>query len=172
MRCAAVLLVLCFLAPALPAEEPTPSTSEGVVERALSWIGVKYRFGSSDERRGFDCSGLVRRAFSTVGIELPASAAAQYRVGEKVPLAELSPGDLVFFRNTYKPGISHVGIYLGENRFVHAASRRQRVVVDALDAPYYRTRFAGGRRVTDEPRVKLTEEMQRVIEQLPFGLLY
>lgn len=122
-----------------------------MVERALSWIGVKYRFGGQDEVRGFDCAGLVRRAFSTLAVDLPRTAAAQFRHGCIVPREELQPGDLVFFRNTYKRGISHVGIYIGGGEFVHAASRRRSVVVDRLDSPYFDTRFAGGRRVAVMP---------------------
>lgn len=118
-----------------------------MVERALSWLGVRYRFGGQDEKKGFDCAGLVRRVFSSLAIDLPRTASAQFRHGCVVPREELQPGDLVFFRNTYKRGISHVGIYIGGGEFVHAASRRRAVVVDKLDSPYFRTRFAGGRRV-------------------------
>ena len=117
-----------------------------MVARALSWIGVRYRFGGQDEKKGFDCAGLVRRAFSTIA-DLPRTAAAQFRQGCEVRRDELQPGDLVFFRNTYKPGISHVGIYVGAGEFVHAANRRRSVVVDRLDQAYYSTRFAGGRRI-------------------------
>lgn len=120
-----------------------------MVERALSWIGVRYRFGGEDEKKGFDCAGLVRRAFRNI-VELPRTAASQFRHGLFVSREELKPGDLVFFRNTYKRGISHVGIYVGDGRFVHAASSRRAVVVDRLDTEYYRTRFAGGRRVVKD----------------------
>ena len=137
---------LALLAPAAFAEEE-PRAQPGMVERALTWIGVKYRFGGSDEKKGFDCAGLVRRAFSSVAVDLPRTAAAQFRLGCIVPREELQPGDLVFFKNTYKRGISHVGIYIGGGEFVHAASRRRSVVVDRLDMPYFDKRFAGGRRV-------------------------
>jgi cell wall-associated NlpC family hydrolase len=145
----AVTLLLALIAPAVFAEEeaaPPPQQQPGMVTRALSWIGVRYRFGGQDEKKGFDCAGLVRRVFSTI-VDLPRTAAAQFRQGCEVPRNELQPGDLVFFRNTYKPGISHVGIYVGDGEFVHAASRRRSVVVDRLDQAYYSTRFAGGRRI-------------------------
>ena len=132
-------------------EPPAPAAAQppkGMVERALSWIGVRYQFGGEDEKKGFDCAGLVRRAFSSI-TKLPRTAASQFREGLFVKREELQPGDLVFFKNTYKRGISHVGIYIGEGRFVHAASSRRAVVVDRLDATYYRTRFAGGRRVVN-----------------------
>lgn len=118
-----------------------------MVERALSWLGVRYRFGGQDEKKGFDCAGLVRRVFGAFAVDLPRTAAAQFRHGCIVDREELQPGDLVFFRNTYKRGISHVGIYIGNGEFVHAASRRRAVAVDRLDAPYFRERFAGGRRL-------------------------
>ncbi len=141
-----VFVLLALAAPAVLAEEE-PREQPGMVDRALSWIGVRYRFGGQDEKKGFDCAGLVRRVFSTVAIELPRTAAAQFRHGCLVPRDELQPGDLVFFRNTYKRGISHVGLYIGGGEFVHAASRRRSVVVDRLDSSYFSTRFAGGRRL-------------------------
>lgn len=148
---AVLLASLVFAAPSY-AQENDAQTSEteprpGIIERAMSWLGVRYRFGGSDEAKGFDCAGFVRRVFSGEGITLPRSAATQFEKGCAVALDELQPGDLVFFRNTYKPGISHVGIYLGDNRFIHAASRRRSVVVDRIDAPYYLTHFAGARRL-------------------------
>ena len=143
-----IAVLAALLAPAVfadPVEDPHPKPS--MVERALSWLGVRYRFGGEDERRGFDCAGFVRHAFAGMVSDLPRTAAAQFRHGCIVPREELQPGDLVFFRNTYKRGISHVGIYIGDGAFVHAASRRRAVVVDALDSPYFRTRFAGARRI-------------------------
>jgi cell wall-associated NlpC family hydrolase len=142
-----VLVVLAaLLAPVAVAEETPQEPRPGMVERALSWLGVRYRFGGQDEKKGFDCAGLVRRVFSTI-VDLPRTAAAQFRQGCIVRRDELQPGDLVFFENTYKRGISHVGIYIGKGEFVHAASSRRSVVVDRLDAPYFDRRFAGGRRI-------------------------
>jgi cell wall-associated NlpC family hydrolase len=135
-----------------------------MVDRALSWIGVRYRFGGQDEKKGFDCAGLVRRAFASVR-DLPRTAASQFREGFLVSRDELKPGDLVFFKNTYKRGISHVGIYVGDGRFVHAASSRRAVVVDKLDAEYYSSRFAGGRRVVKDvlpaPVLSAVEELRQ-----------
>jgi cell wall-associated NlpC family hydrolase len=150
-----VAVLGALLSSAAFAEEPTapapaePQQPKGMVERALSWIGVRYRFGGQDEVKGFDCAGLVRRAFSSV-VDLPRTAASQFRQGFFVSREDLKPGDLVFFQNTYKHGISHVGIYIGDGRFVHAASSRRAVVVDRLDCEYFRTRFAGGRRVAKD----------------------
>ncbi|MGZ8710642.1 MAG: C40 family peptidase, partial [Thermoanaerobaculia bacterium] len=141
-----LVLLGALLAPMVLADEAPPEPRPGMVERALSWLGVRYRFGGQDEKRGFDCAGLVRRAFSAV-VDLPRTAAAQFRHGCIVERGELQPGDLVFFRNTYKRGISHVGIYIGDGQFVHAASRRRAVRIDRLNAPYFDKRFAGGRRI-------------------------
>jgi cell wall-associated NlpC family hydrolase len=139
--------VFIFLLAALPLaaqEEPRP----GIIDRAMSWVGVRYRFGGSDEKKGFDCAGFVRRVISTtIGLQLPHSAATQFEEGCVVALDDLQPGDLVFFRNTYKRGISHVGIYLGDSHFIHAAGHKRSVVVDRLDSPYFVKHFAGGRRL-------------------------
>lgn len=123
------------------------AANDDIVERALAFLGIRYQFASENESKGFDCAGFVRRTFSAVGVQLPRTAADQFRKGCAVMRNELLPGDLVFFKNTYRRGISHVGIYIGEGRFIHAASTARRVVIDRLDAPYYAARFAGGRRV-------------------------
>lgn len=135
------LALACALAPVAGV------ANDLVVNRALGFLGVKYRFGSESETRGFDCAGFVRRTFSALGVHLPRTAALQFREGCIVAREDLLPGDMVFFSRTYKRGISHVGIYLGDGRFIHAASKGQRVKIDELDTPYYSSRFAGGRRV-------------------------
>jgi cell wall-associated NlpC family hydrolase len=127
---------------------PSPARADNsIVERALGFLGIKYKFASENENRGFDCAGLVKRTFALAGIRMPRTAAAQFREGCSVKREELLPGDLVFFKQTYKNGISHVGIYIGDGRFVHAASTPRRVQIDRLDAPYYASRFAGARRI-------------------------
>jgi len=147
---AVLVVLLALMAPVALAQEeevPLQEPRPGMVERALSWLGVRYRFGGQDEKRGFDCAGFVRRVFATM-TDLPRTAAAQYRRGCIVERNELQPGDLVFFKNTYKRGISHVGIYIGAGEFVHAASRRRgSVVIDRLDTPYFDRHFAGARRI-------------------------
>ena len=149
-------------------EAPKP---RNIVEKALSWLGIKYRFAGNDEKRGVDCAGLVKRVFGDSGVRLPRTAAEQFRHGLEVALDELQPGDLVFFRDTYKRGISHVGIYIGERRFVHAASTRRSVVVDKLDTPYYLTRFAGGRRIParKEPEPE-NAQLAELLRNLPPAL--
>jgi cell wall-associated NlpC family hydrolase len=122
------------------------NASDTVLLRAFSLIGSPYRFGGVSEA-GFDCAGFVQYSYEAAGIELPRTSRSQYGVGVPVERDALQPGDLVFFRNTYRRGISHVGLYLGDGQFVHAASRQREVVIDSLDQPYYAARYAGARRV-------------------------
>lgn len=114
------------------------------VRTALRFLGRPYQWAGIGNG-GFDCSGLVYRVFRMVGLVLPHSSFGQWRIGWAVPPWALRPGDLVFFR-TYSPGPSHVGIYLGANRFIHASYSRG-VVISSLDEPYYRARYLGARRL-------------------------
>ena len=125
------------------------SAGELIAREARASLGVKYSFGRSDATRT-DCAGLVKRVAAKAGISLPRSSAAQFSAGRTIEAADLAPGDLVFFRNTYKRGVSHVGIYVGAGEFVHAASRRGRVMVSRLDESYFAKRFAGARRVVTD----------------------
>ncbi|MDM7460459.1 MAG: C40 family peptidase, partial [bacterium] len=117
-----------------------------VVRRALGYLGSRYSYGGSGAR-GFDCSGFTAHIYRQHGIRLPHNSAAQYRVGKPVSRNELRPGDLVFFR-TRGNRISHVGIYMGNGKFVHASSARGRVRIDTLNSGYYHQRYVGARRVT------------------------
>jgi hypothetical protein len=115
-----------------------------LVVEALAARGIRYRWGGAS-RGGFDCSGFTRYLYARLrGIRLPHSASRQARHGDKVGRDALKAGDLVFFR-TYRRGISHVGIYVGGNRFVHAANRRKDVRVDELKG-YYAKRYVTARR--------------------------
>lgn len=130
------------------APAPEESIKDRLLRVAQRMLSVPYRFGGST-LWGLDCSGFVRKAFSFLSLDLPRSAREQFRQGVPVEKADLSPGDLVFFR-TYARYPSHVGIYLGDNRFVHASSRDRKVTVDNLDAPYYVKRYIGARRLLFE----------------------
>jgi cell wall-associated NlpC family hydrolase len=121
-----------------------------LVEQAMTYLGTPYRRGGTS-RRGLDCSGLVGAVYGQQGLEMPRTAVQQFAGGSPVAAGDLRPGDLVFFRDTYKRGISHVGIYIGEGRFIHAAGHRQGVIVSELSRPYYRNRFAGARRPASQP---------------------
>ncbi|KAG0162804.1 hypothetical protein DFQ28_002009 [Apophysomyces sp. BC1034] len=118
-----------------------------VVVGALNMIGVRYRWGGNSPDSGLDCSGFVRYVFQdTLGMKLPRRAEEMSRVGEKVNMSELKPGDLVFF-NTMRRTFSHVGIYIGDNKFVHSPSTGSTIRVDELDHGYWEKRFTGARRL-------------------------
>lgn len=121
--------------------------SGNVVMAAYALRGSRYVMGGTS-RSGFDCSGFVRYVLSTTdGVSIPRTAAEQYYRGLPIPVQSMEPGDLVFFKNTYKRGISHVGIYAGQGKFIHAANSHKGVRMDLLNAPYYWSHFAGARRV-------------------------
>jgi cell wall-associated NlpC family hydrolase len=140
-----ILLLMSMIVAAMPA---CPDAADAIVDEARQSLGIRYGYGKSGAR-ATDCAALARKAAAAGGVELPRTTREQYRVGEPVPREELAPGDLVFFRNTYRVGISHVGIYIGEGKFVHAASRQRSVVINELDEPYFAKRFAGGRRIVE-----------------------
>ncbi len=127
--------------------DASPPVSSELVLRALSLLGVHYRFGGNSPESGLDCSGLVRYVFrEATGLVLPRRAEEMSRVGEHVNEEELRPGDLVFF-NTLRRAFSHVGIYIGEGRFVHAPATGKEVSVEEIDRRYWQHRFNGGRRL-------------------------
>jgi cell wall-associated NlpC family hydrolase len=116
---------------------------------ALAFVGVRYRRGGNDEASGFDCSGFTRYVFGrTLGVALPRRVDEQARAPGlvAVPRAQLQPGDLVFF-NTLKRTFSHVGIYVGDNRFVHAPRPGGEVRTEDMGGTYWRARFTGARRL-------------------------
>lgn len=114
---------------------------------ALGLIGVSYRFGGETPSGGLDCSGLVRHVFQQVtGVTLPRTSKELSRIGDSVARNELAPGDLVFF-NTRRFAFSHVGIYLGDNRFIHAPRRGREVEIAELDNRYWIKHFDGARRL-------------------------
>jgi cell wall-associated NlpC family hydrolase len=134
-----------------PVVETTPTakidTGHKVARQALSYSGTRYRYGGTT-KRGMDCSGLVARVWSDLKMKkIPRASSALYNSGKPVHLAELRPGDLVFFKNTYKRGISHVGVYAGNNKFVHASGHSKGVTITKLSDPYYQLHYAGARRL-------------------------
>lgn len=130
----------------LPAPTGIPeSIGSEIVIRAISMVGVPYRFGGVNPN-GFDCSGLVQYVYQELGIDVPRTAAEQYRAAEPVKLENLEPGDLLFFR-THGRRISHVAIYAGSGRFVHAPQTGRLIELRSLDDDYYRPRLAGAGRL-------------------------
>jgi cell wall-associated NlpC family hydrolase len=137
---------------ASPAAPESRKAGESIKDRLLrvahGMLSVPYRFGGTT-LWGLDCSGFVQKTFAFLNLDLPRSAREQFREGLKIPKEDLSAGDLVFFR-TYAKYPSHVGIYLGDNRFIHASSRDRKVTVESLDTPYYVKRYIGAKRLLFE----------------------
>lgn len=140
-------VMLALVALAARADERPAAARADVVVQALSLLGTPYRFGGSSPDAGFDCSGLVRHVFSSVlNWELPRRSEQISGVGQPVARTDLQPGDLVFF-NTLRRAFSHVAIYIGEGRFIHAPAKNGRVRIEGLDDRYWAARFNGARRV-------------------------
>jgi len=131
----------------LPARGQPAGGSAELALSAIALVGAPYRPGGEDPVTGFDCSGLVRYAARVaLGVHLPRRAEEIGRSGSPVPASQLQPGDLVFF-NTLGRSYSHVGVYLGDDRFVHAPTRRGQVRVEAMSQTYWRQRYDGARRL-------------------------
>ena len=114
---------------------------------AYGFLGTRYRFGGSSRSSGIDCSAFVQKVFGELEVSLPRTAREQFEVGSVVTPGDLQKGDLIFF-STYASYASHVGIYLGNNKMIHASSRDRRVVISPMNTAYYRSRFLGAKRIT------------------------
>lgn len=163
-----VALACCISAPALadpsPPETPTAlarlhdltsrahdltSRASDLVKEAMTMIGIRYKYGGTAPESGLDCSGLVRYVFKEArGTELPRTSQEISRLGEKVDTKDLQPGDLVFY-NTLRRSFSHVGIYLGDNKFIHSPAPGGEVRIESMDVGYWKKRFNGARRLID-----------------------
>jgi cell wall-associated NlpC family hydrolase len=121
--------------------------TSALASQALGYLGIRYRMGGSSPDTGFDCSGLVSYvARQVLGFNLPRRSEEISRMGQNIEPSDLQPGDLVFY-NTLRRQYSHVGIYLGEGRFVHSPSAGGVVRVDRMDMAYWKARFNGARRI-------------------------
>ncbi len=151
------VLILCGVSACSvrPYVTPQPETAsvyhaeerQPVVETALAQLHKPYRYGGHTSR-GFDCSGLVYYAYQSVGIAIPRTTRDQQRSARPVPMRDLSPGDLLFFREWGdKP--SHVGLYVGKGSFVHASSSRQSVMLSRLSNPYWKQRLVSAGRYSN-----------------------
>lgn len=156
--CMALLLAACGSVPTNraatqfstpPAPQPISQTGNEVAIYALDLIGTDYRFGGKNPEAGLDCSGMVSYIYrQAAGINVSGRAADIARRGREIDPKTLRPGDLVFFNIEHKP-FSHVAIYIGENRVVHAPSTNGRVRIDQLDNHYYAERYEMARRYFD-----------------------
>lgn len=163
MRILSVIsLVLLLTLPTLARSDDETANDEGtgtssaqiqfdgdseLVLHALAFLGVKYRYGGNDPDTGWDCSGYVFHVFKqAAGVLLPRDSFSMSERGSAVSREKLQPGDLVFF-NTLKRAFSHVGIYLGDNRFIHAPSSGKAVQISDMNLGYWSRRFNGGRRI-------------------------
>ena len=125
---------------------PSPQRSEALLQALLA-LGLDYRYGGSTPVTGFDCSGLVAHVYLEAwNIRLPRNTSAQSKAGTPVSLTELQAGDLVFY-DTLKRPFSHVGIYLGDGKFVHAPKTGAQVRVESLKSAYWSQRYNGARRI-------------------------
>ena len=139
-----MLLVACQ---STPQRRSSNHSSNELTEYALSLQGTPYRYGGNSPDSGFDCSGFVGHVFKhTLGKTLPRSSADISRIGVNLQYASLKPGDLVFYNTLHKP-YSHVGIYLGDDQFIHSPSSGKSVSIVNMNDTYWRTRYNGARRL-------------------------
>jgi cell wall-associated NlpC family hydrolase len=135
--------------------------TETLINNAMQLIGVRYRWGGNTPQSGLDCSGFVRYVFNdTFGFLLPRKSAQMSKVGLEIGKDELRPGDLVFF-NTMRHAFSHVGIYVGNNKFIHAPSKGKSIRVDDMTKVYWEKRYNGARRLENTSGFDVMSEEQR-----------
>lgn len=162
----ALSICLCHITPAWSAEDVKPESpvpldklhsftnrASELALQAMGLIGIRYQFGGNSPDSGLDCSGFVRHVFKEAwGAILPRTSLEISHVGEKIDPKDLQPGDLVFY-NTLKKSFSHVGIYLGNNQFIHSPSVGGQIRIENMDMAYWKNHFSGARRI-DDPEQK------------------
>jgi cell wall-associated NlpC family hydrolase len=116
-----------------------------IVKTANQFIGVRYRWGGQSSSTGFDCSGLTMVVYRLNGLELPRSSRQQWKAGRPIYPGQLSKGDLVFFATSGSGKVSHVGIYIGNNQFLHAPSSGRKIRLSSMSNKYYKSRYLGAR---------------------------
>ena len=166
--CASALLLVSGFAWSAEEPEQAPQTGleklQSITDRAsdlamqaMTLLGINYKRGGNTPETGLDCSGFVRYVFKEAwGANLPRTSAEISRMGTPVNSRDLQPGDLVFY-NTLRRGFSHVGIYLGDNKFIHAPSTGGQIRIESMTVDYWRKRFNGARRVEDPGQAESTE---------------
>lgn len=134
--------------PATPQPVPQAGARSEALIQAIVALGSDYRYGGASHAQGFDCSGLVAHVYRTaLGVALPRTVLGQSTSGESVALADLAPGDLVFYNTLNRPW-SHVGIYLGDGKFIHAPKTGAQVRTENMRNRYWERRFNGARRIS------------------------
>ena len=140
--------IAAAVTPRQPASSAQSSdNADELISSAMGLLGVAYRYGGTSASTGFDCSGFMQHIFKrSMGVNLPRTSAAQAQMGVGVSRSELQPGDMVFFR-TVRGRISHVGLFIGNNRFIHAPRTGKRIEITSLSNKYWNRKYAFGRRV-------------------------
>lgn len=128
------------------AVNPREYLQKNIVQTASRFIGTAYRWGGESAKQGFDCSGLTMTVYRLNGMDLPRNSGAQYRAGTPIPRTDLQAGDLVFFATAGKGRVSHVGLYSGAGKFIHAPGQGKRIRISSLSSRYFNRRFIGARR--------------------------
>ncbi|NNU90881.1 C40 family peptidase [Anoxybacillus sp. CHMUD] len=140
-----LFMLLCLTFFANPFKTEAAFSANKLIAEAHKVIGTPYRAGGTTPK-GFDCSGFVGYTYKKVGVSLPRSSGAMYKKGKPVSLKQLAPGDLLFFKTSKHKGISHVAIYIGNGRMIHATSSKG-VKVDSIHQSYWKQRFVGAKRL-------------------------
>ncbi|MDW0116335.1 S-layer homology domain-containing protein [Sporosarcina thermotolerans] len=149
MKAIKITLMLLLIASVFPTLQ-AKATTGSIDEFALNFEGTPYKFAGNTPEEGFDCSGFIVYVFNHFNIKLPRTSEGQFDHGTPIEAADLQPGDLVFFKDTYKQGISHTGIYLGDNQFISAENEKRGVAKAKLFGhPYWEQRYIGAKRPTD-----------------------
>ena len=139
---AVLLLFTLASCVSLKTSGPVTGSRETVVEAAKKQLDKFYAYGKHDKYEGFDCSGLAQYAYSEAGIRIPRTVKQQFDDCSRVDRENLKPGDLVFF-TTYAPGATHVGIYIGDGRFIHSPTTGKKVDISDMSNPYWDRSFFG-----------------------------
>jgi cell wall-associated NlpC family hydrolase len=147
-----LLLAILFASTGMNFADESTRVRRPVRDRLASaarhFLGLPYRWGGVSEHGGMDCSGMVKALFAKLNIELPRTSRDQFHTGEKVTLENLEAGDLLFF-STDGVTPNHVGLYIGDKRFIHAEKKAGHVIITALDQPWYAKHFLGARRIVE-----------------------
>ncbi|NPA53778.1 MAG: C40 family peptidase [Aquificae bacterium] len=144
---------------------PAPEFQKEIIDLAIGFLGIRYRFGGSSIR-GIDCSAFVQRVYALAGIKIPRTARAQAELGITVNREDLKPGDLLFFQ-TYAKYPSHVGIYIGNGKMIHASSASKRVIISDIDKDYYLRHFLFAKRIFlyDPKVIKEVRQAEELYEE-------